>query len=95
MSSRSAYEEMARARMRDIYATMDAYRTKAGGTSAPPGMSAQKALSALEHRCDRAREHLQALCDADDDGWQRMISGFDCMLNELQTSTETALARVK
>ncbi len=95
MSSRAAYEELARARMKDIYTTMDEYRTKAADPSVPPGMSAQKALAELEHRCDRAREHLQALCDADDNGWEGMKSGFDCMLNELQTSTKTALARVK
>lgn len=95
MSTRAAYEEMARARMKDIYATMDAYRTKAADPSVGPGMSAQKALAELEHRCDRAREHLKELCDADDNGWEGMQSEFDCMLNELQTSTETALARVK
>jgi hypothetical protein len=95
MSTRAAYEEMARARMKDIYATMDAYRTKAADPSAEPGLSAQKALAQLEYRCDRARTHLRELCDADDAGWESMRSGFDCMLNELQTSTETALARMK
>lgn len=95
MSTRAAYEEMARARMKDIYTTMDQYRTKAADPSVAPGMSAQKALAELEHRCDRARKHLQEFCDADDDGWESMRSSVDCMLNELETSTETALARVK
>ena len=95
MSSRAAYEELAKARMRDIYATMDEYRSRAADPSRTVGMSAEKALAALEHRCDRARDHLRQLCDADDDGWESMRSDFDSMLNELQTFTQTALARVK
>ncbi|MGH8543839.1 MAG: hypothetical protein ACREX3_09465 [Gammaproteobacteria bacterium] len=91
--NRAAYEELARARMKDIYATMDEYRTKAADPDVPPGMSAQKAPSELEHRCDRAGKHLQDLCECDDECWENMRSGFDGVLNELESSTNTALER--
>jgi len=95
INSRDAYQKKAEAQLRELEAKIAVLKARAEKMAAEAQINYNQRIKDLMREYDQAMEQFSEMKDAGQDAWQTLQSGLDKSINDLTSTVESAVNRLK
>ena len=92
---KKAYEEYAKAKIKEIDARMQELQAKAEQTKAESRMEYEKNLEEARQKKQELQQQLDSIRSAGEDAWQSLKTGFDAALSDMKIAVDSAMRKIE